>query len=360
LITDEKDRRCLSFRRGLAFARRSRTAVLLAVALATLVGVALFAPSWFLLPLGIVDVASVPLVRWCKPRVSPNAYLALFFSLSHYVRIAASLLVTCILLIIVSHFWKPWSHGSRGRWIGVPVWIFASIAHVFVGVIAVLFLYEEGLVHLARNRSVFVQHCNRCHSINRPMDYFQPSVGWQKDLMNMKAKSQSGITDQSAAEILQYLVSVRSYTTADLVHGRCSTCHRAPAKAAVNDSRARIRRAVDRLRALDPRFCDAGEVDDIAEYLSGVETAAPARDAELRERFETFCETCHFLNVVQTPLRHGDWKDVVLRMQRKAPTRITEQEALELVPFLATEAADPAAFARRYPHSGLSSPWKRP
>jgi hypothetical protein len=101
------------------------------------------------------------------------------------------------------------------------------------------------------------------------------------------------------------------------------------------------------------------DADAIAAYLASGKDVPPPYPAEIQDRFERVCETCHFLDVVRQPLLHGNWPEVLRRMSSKAPALLSAMAARELEPVVRAEAADPAGFRTRYPHSGLPDPGTR-
>ena len=236
----------------------------------------------------------------------------------------------------------------------------AAIAAYGLFAAVVLFIWGVETYHLyaADDRVTFLDTCGRCHSVQRSLDYFQTRFGWENTVLRMSEKPSANIGEPEAMAALDYLVAVRSISTGDLVKGRCSLCHEAPGPETVEMDAARLRRAVDRIRALDPRFCEQSEAAAVAAFLARKDPMEDRRPAELQDRFERFCETCHFLDVMLQPLWYGDWREMAVRMQRKVPSLIGENEVLELVPFMEAEVVDPARFRKRYPHSGLRNAWR--
>ena len=321
--------------------------------------------AWIHLILPAVDYADVPLIRHFKPKLSANDYQALVDRLPLLVFgvafcIALGLMALSVFVLVAWIKPRKPKEPKRIRWARLPLQLLIALALILILVVGAIGFFEKTYLHGAEHRSSFENHCGRCHFFTRPLDFFQERAGWEKTVRRMASKTGSGIDEKTADAIIQYLVGVRSISIERFVEGRCSMCHVPPAKHSLDQRPQKIRRSIDRLRALDPRFCEPARADELAAYLSSGHASGDKGASALSDRFEQSCETCHFLDVIHKPIDQGTWKDVLVRMQQKAPHLLSREQSLELLALIQAERADPEGFARRYPHSGLSSAWKKP
>ena len=319
------------------------------------------APLIFLIAEPMADRASAVLLLREKPRLDANGYYRLVSDLPLYVAVATAVLVAGVVTLAGWFVHRltgdPRKRRPWARWAFRP---FAAILGLSALAIASAWLLETSRLHFAGHRATFLARCGRCHAPSRPLDFIQSRAGWENLIRRMAGKPNAGITEGDVGAVLEYLVTIRSVPTPDLERGRCGRCHSAPRPGALHRGRDDLRRAIERLRALDPRYCEASEADEMTAYLVPGSGGPGPRAAPTDETLERVCESCHFLDVVTRPLRRGPWPDVLARMQEKTPDLLTRQEALALEPVLEAAARDPGAFFRRYPHSDLQDAWRRP
>ena len=332
-----------------------RAAIAVAVGAISL-GIAAAAGRFAFVPLA--DAASATFLLWTKPRIPPAPYWNWVDFVPWAIAAVAVALSAMTFLVVAGMLGQTFpgtaSAGRLRRFVRGAVraiWV----AGVFALVIPAGMEGERRVA--APGRGDFVAHCGRCHSTRRPLDFIQPRTGWENTVHRMAAKPGAAIDEPAAARIVGYLAAIRSISTPALVRGRCGRCHEPPAAGSVDEAPLRIRRMVDRLRALDSRLCEPDEADAVAAYLASGKISPPPYPAALQDRFERVCETCHFLDVVREPLLHGNWTATLTRMQGKSPALLSAAEALELETVVRAETADPRGFRRRYPHSGISDPW---
>ncbi len=230
----------------------------------------------------------------------------------------------------------------------------------FILSVLVLWIVEMSYLYGSPHRTVFLQHCGACHDTQRALDFFQSEAGWNATIRIMETKHGALMERGDAEHVFVYLRKVRSIPLPSLAQGRCSRCHPAPEKGSINAPRAQVLRSVERLRCLDARFLDPSEAEAMAAYYASIPDTESVTSNDLRNRFERYCEVCHFLDIVLEPPQMGDWRQTLIRMQKKVPSLISVEEVLELEPLIEKEATDPELFLRRYPHSTVRDAWEKP
>jgi cytochrome c5 len=325
----------------------------IARAVAAVVGAA---GAWTVLP-ALVDGATATLLIRYRPRLRATDYDALrdhLFAAMVPATLALGVAVYLAASLVLRRALRDPTAPRPERIRRIAAAVPATAFLAFFAAVLSLALVDIARRTAAPGRAEFEATCGRCHGVARPLDFIQPVLGWRRTTERMAARSGSGIREEQRRAAEAYLTRVRSIAVPALVKGRCGACHEAPRAASVPRPAGEIVRMIERLRALDARFCEPDEAERIAAYLTDGRAAAPEAGPALLERA---CETCHFLDAIQRPAAGEDVTAMLARMQEKAPAILGEGEALGLVSVIERERADPAGFRRRYPHSGLTSPW---
>jgi len=326
---------------------------LLACLLSLLAGLYLFLP--------MTEAASAALLRWYKPRLAGNEYTAMV----NRTFLATGPVALCLTLgtlhvsalVIVRRIRKQ----RKPRfWRRVPANTIAVMTIGFSLPVLALWIVEMSHLYGSPYRNVFIQRCGACHERQRPLDFFQSEAGWKATIRIMEAKHGALMEKVDAEQVVSYLLKVRSIPLSSLAQGRCSRCHPAPGEGTIDASRTQVLRSIERLRSLDARFMEPGEAIAMAAYYASHQDTETVSSNDLRDRFERYCEVCHYLDIALEPLQMGDWRQTLIRMQQKVPGIISEKEVLELEPWIQREVTDPERFLRQYPHSTIRDAWEKP
>lgn len=114
---------------------------------------------------------------------------------------------------------------------------------------------------LAASKAVFERICSGCHGLDRPLGKTFDQAGWEALVQRMQSNG-AVVSEVERAQIVSYLVTKNTF------EAKCSACHGIDRPLGKNKGAADWLATVQRMAGKKPGHLTAGEVANIAAYLS--------------------------------------------------------------------------------------------
>lgn len=214
-----------------------------------------------------------------------------------------------------------------------------------------IFVFMPTVVFSAdRGEQIINERCVLCHVAPDPEKLTKEE--WVIKLKEMAPNA--GLSSSETAEVMDYVsklarsaASVLSMKTEKkLFDEKCSLCHTTSRALIMPMTPESVAEIVPRMQAMAGDWITDDQAHEISEYLvhGAPDSKRPRRSELAATDYDLFlqrCTACHTAEQIFSRLKSdknattvSSWKDIVSKMQQKAPNWIVRSEAEKIVKFL--------------------------
>jgi hypothetical protein len=245
----------------------------------------------------------------------------------------------------------------------VGLYVYLGIGTVLTAVELLFFLQLVfNVVSHPTGAIAFHNNCEQCHGFNRPFNFNHTKKVWEitVDRMYRHAPDMGKtLPPDKKEDIIELLLSIRSYSNKRLLRSKCYTCHSAGRIFEQTRSAAEWEELVDRKYRENTFYITIRQRDQLVEYFANEQKHLcrdlhPIWDYKRKLLFERKCSVCHTLDILLMPhIREADWPAILARMGTKEPDYLSVSESESLMPVIEKALSDQSFFFDNFPHSTM-------
>ena len=211
----------------------------------------------------------------------------------------------------------------------------------------------------APSSAVFEHKCGLCHFRSRPLYFAKTPVEWRRTLDRMKQLEKAPISEAEQADVLAFLMGVRSYPDSWTFRTRCQRCHVTGAGDWKDRPAEEWAAVVKRIAAYSPYYYRMDVRDQVVRHLIATHSSPDATlslEAEQYRRLrqlDRVCGACHAVSREAARYKDSDpatLDKLLQRMEQKLPAPL-EPAKLKAIKRTYTEVlADETLRKLAFPH----------
>lgn len=180
-------------------------------------------------------------------------------------------------------------------------------------------LAEYHVERQKKEQEIFEKDCSQCHELDRSIGKLKTHSGWCETIRRMQNKAPGAICDEETDVLVYYHVR-KGKMLSDLFLKKCSKCHSPERALRAHGDWIIWEKTILEMKNKHGSGITANDAKKLIKYHVKMQK-------EEQEIFEKDCALCHpaerSLGEKHTP---SEWREVIRRMQKKAPDLISDEE----------------------------------